>query len=333
MKLITFAIPCYNSEKYMSKAIKSLLDFIDDIEIVIINDGSKDRTLEMANKFKKQYPKDIKVIDKENGGHGSGVNAGLKIAEGLYYKVLDSDDWVDHDALDKTIKTLKKLKKRNKCVDMFIVNYVYEKGDKPKVVRYNKVLPKDKIFGWNEVGKFKTGEYLLMHSVLYKTELLKKSGLKLPEHTFYVDNIFVYYPLPQIKTMYYLDVDFYRYYIGRDDQSVNEKNMIKRIDQQLFVTKEMINFFDPYTYKNTNYNLYRYLVHYIDIMMTISTNFLSLSKNPDDKCKKKELWDYLKEKNPRLYKKLCYSLFGMSRINRVFTKIGYIVARKIFKFN
>ncbi len=333
MKLITFAIPCYNSENYMSKAIDSLLPFIEDIEIVIVNDGSKDNTLKIANSYKEKYPKDIKVVDKENGGHGSGVNAGLKLAKGLYYKVLDSDDWVDYEALNKVITTIKKLKKRNKLVDMFIVNYVYEKGDKQNRVNYNHVLPAYKIFTWKEVGKFKVNEYLLMHSVLYRTDLLKESGLKLPEHTFYVDNIFVYYPLPKIKTMYYIDVDFYRYFIGRDDQSVNETNMIKRIDQQLFVTKEMISFFDPLEYRNKNYYLYKYLVHYLDIMMTISTTFLMLSKNKEDKPKIKELWNYLKTHNKKLYKKLRFKLSGLTRISKPLTIIGYKISRKLFKFN
>ena len=102
MKLITVTIPCYNSEAYMSKAIDSLIPFIEDVEIVIVNDGSKDNTIKIANEYKAKYPKDIVVIDKENGGHGSGVNAGLKVAKGLYYKVLDSDDWIDHDALKET---------------------------------------------------------------------------------------------------------------------------------------------------------------------------------------------------------------------------------------
>ena len=333
MKLITFAIPSYNSEAYLNRAVDSLLPFIDDIEIVIVNDGSKDNTLKIANEYKNKYPKDIIVIDKENGGHGSGVNAGLKAAKGLYYKVLDSDDWVDYEALNKVISAIKKLKKRNKLVDMLLVNYVYEKEGRQNVVNYTNVFPKEKIFGWKDVGKFKRNEYILMHSVLYRTDLLQESGLKLPEHTFYVDNIFVYYPLPKIRTMYYIDVDFYRYFIGRDDQSVNEKNMIKRIDQQLFVTKEMISFFDPAEFKYKNYALYKYLVHYIDMMMTISTTFLCLSKNKEDKPKKKELWKYLKIHNKKLYYKLCFGIAGLTRINKTLTKIGYRIAQKKYKFN
>ena len=333
MKLITFAIPSYNSEAYLNRAVDSLIPFIKDIEIIIVNDGSCDNTLKIANEYKDKYPKDIIVIDKENGGHGSAVNAGLEKAHGLYYKVLDSDDWINYDALNKTIKTIKKLKDKHKLVDMFIVNYVYEKEGDTKVINYNGILPKDKIFTWNDVSRFKTGEYLLMHSILYKTDMLKATNIKLPLHTFYVDNIYAYYPLPYIHTMYYLDVDFYRYFIGRDDQSVNEANMIKRIDQQLYVTKEMLNFYDPFDFKKSNYSLYRYMIHDLDIMMTISTTFLSLSKEDNDKGKIKELWDYLKENNYRLYKKLKYNLSGLTKINKHITKIGYKIARKIYKFN
>ena len=333
MKLITVTIPCYNSEAYMRKAIESLLDNIKDIEIVIVNDGSKDNTINIANEYKNKYPKDIVVIDKENGGHGSGVNAGLEVAKGLYYKVLDSDDWIDKDALNQMIDVIKKLKKENNLVDAFISNYVYEKGKERKVIHYKGILPENKVFGWDEVGRFKTGEYLLMHSLLYRTELLRECGLKLPEHTFYVDNIYAYYPLPHVKTMYYLNVDFYRYFIGRDDQSVNEANFIKRIDQQIFVNKEMIKFFDPFDYKETNYNLYRYLIHYLDIMLIISTAFLALSKNPEDKGKTKELWDFLKNYNYRLYKKMKRCISGKTTINKDVTKVGYRIARKIFKFN
>lgn len=100
------------------------------------------------------------------------------------------------------------------------------------------------IFGWNDVKHFHLGQYILMHSVIYRTDFLKLCQLRLPKHTFYVDNIYVYYPLPHVRTIYYMDVDFYRYFIGREDQSVNEKVMISRIDQQIFVNKSMINMYE-----------------------------------------------------------------------------------------
>ena len=102
-------------------------------------------------------------------------------------------------------------------------------------MRYDNVLPQDTIFTWEDIGHFRKGQYLLMHSVIYRTQLLIDCGLELPKHTFYVDNLFVYVPLKHVKNLYYINVDFYRYFIGRQDQSVNERVMIKRIDQQIKV--------------------------------------------------------------------------------------------------
>ena len=101
MKYISFAIPCYNSQEYMAKAIESILVGGEDVEIIIVNDGSKDRTSEIAHEYKEKYPEIIKVVDKENGGHGDAVNVGLNHASGRYFKVVDSDDWaVSYTHLD-----------------------------------------------------------------------------------------------------------------------------------------------------------------------------------------------------------------------------------------
>ena len=324
MKLISFIIPCFNSESYMEHAINSILVAKDDIELIIVNDGSKDGTLKIARKYEKKYPKVVKVIDKENGGHGSGVNAGLASATGKYFKVVDSDDWVDEKSLKEVIKTLKKID-----VDMLIVNYVYEKENNPKEMGYCNIIPENKIFTWEEVGKFKISQYLLMHSAIYKTSILKEVKLELPEHTFYVDNIFVYYPLPSIKTMYYLNVPFYRYFIGRSDQSVNESVMVSRVDQQIKVTKMMIDFFDPL--KIEPKSLQAYLIHYLDIMMTVSTILCKLAKTKEAEEKIDDLWEYLRSKNEKVLKKL--KVAKLAKLPRVISIPGYRLARKIFKFN
>ncbi len=324
MKLISFVIPCYNSSSYMHHALDTILEIKEDIELIIVNDGSTDDTLKIAKEYQKKYPQVIKVIDKENGGHGSGVNAGLGIASGKYFKVVDSDDWVDTSSLKKVVATLKK-----QDIDMLIVNYVYEKEGSPKEMGYLNVFKENEIFTWQEVGHFKVSEYLLMHSVFYKTSLLKEIHLTLPEHTFYVDNIFVYYPLPFVKTMYYLNVPLYRYFIGRTDQSVNERVMIGRVDEQIKVTKMMIDFFDPLTIEPKS--LQKYLIHYLDIMMTISTILLKLANTKEANLKSKELWNYLKEKNKSVYKKL--KIARLAKLPRFISIPGYKIARKIFKFN
>ena len=246
MKLLTVAIPCYNSQDYMEHAVETALVGGEDVEIILVNDGSSDKTAEIADRLQKEHPTIVRAIHQENGGHGAAVNTGLANASGLYYKVLDSDDWFDRGAFLKILDVLRSFVEDGSGVDMLLANYVYEKEgmEHKKVIEYKNVLPQEEIFGWNDVKHFHLGQYILMHSVIYRTDFLKLCQLRLPKHTFYVDNIYVYYPLPHVRKMYYMDVDFYRYYIGREDQSVNEKVMISRVDQQIFVTKSMIDMYD-----------------------------------------------------------------------------------------
>jgi len=338
MKYISFAIPCYNSQEYMDKAIRSILKGGEDVEILIVNDGSTDGTSEIAKRYEKEYPSIVKAIDKENGGHGDAVNVGLQHATGLYFKVVDSDDWVDEASLRKILDTLHHLVEKQKMVDMLVSNYVYEKvgAKRKKVIHYQNVMPENRVITWKDMGRFRIGQYILMHSVMYRTELLRMCGLVLPKHTFYVDNIYVYYPLPHVKTFYYLNVNFYRYFIGRDGQSVNEKNMIKRIDQQLFVTKTMIDMYPMH--KIPNKRLRAYMMNYLAIMMTVSSIIAIRSKNEENLAKKKELWEYLKEKDAKVYMKIRYGILGQTmnlpgKPGRKVSSLAYLLANRIFGFN
>lgn len=338
MKYISFVIPSYNSQDYLSNAVESLLPGGEDIEIIIVNDGSKDRTSEIGHEYADKYPNIVRVVDKENGGHGDAVNAGLAHASGKYFKVVDSDDWVDRKALLKIIDLLKEFECQKQEVDMLISNYVYEKegAAHKKCIHYRNVLPQDKIFGWSDIGRFRLGQYILMHSVIYRTDMLKLSQLTLPKHTFYVDNIYVYYPLPCVRKIYYLDVDFYRYYIGREDQSVNEKVMISRIDQQIFVTKKMIGMYEMKEIASKK--LRHYMINYLAIMMTVSSILAIRSKSSENLEKKKELWKYLKKKDYATYLKIRYGILGQTmnipgKSGRKISSLAYIVARRIVGFN
>lgn len=338
MKYISFAIPCYNSQNYMEHAIKSILKGGEDVEIIIVNDGSTDKTAKIAKKYEEKYPTIVKAVNKENGGHGDAVNAGLSRATGKYFKVVDSDDWVDKDSLMKIIAAAKRFVDTGEEIDMIISNYVYEKEgvEHKKVVHYRNALPVEKAFTWNDVKFFRIGQYILMHSVCYRTEMLRLCQLELPKHTFYVDNIYVYYPLPSVRTMYYIDTDFYRYYIGREDQSVNEKVMISRVDQQIFVTKSMINMYELRSIPSKK--LRKYMMNYLAIMMTVSSILLIRSKKPENLKKKRELWDYLKWKDYGAYLKIRYGILGQTmnlpgRQGRKVSSLAYVVARRIFGFN
>ena len=251
---------------------------------------------------------------------------------------MDSDDWLDEEALLKIMETLRRFEENGEEVDMLISNYVYEKvgASHKKVIHYRNCLPQDQVFGWSDLGHFRIDQYILMHSVIYRTELLKLCQLHLPKHTFYVDNIYVYYPLPHVRTIYYLDVNLYRYYIGRDDQSVNEKNMIKRIDQQLYVNQSMI---DMYQMKMiSNKKLRSYMIKYLAIMMTVSSIICIRSKKEENLKKKKELWTYLKRKDYKTYFKIRYGILGQTmnlpgRSGRKISSMGYSVMRRIIGFN
>lgn len=338
MKYISFAIPCYNSEAYMEKAINSILVGGEDVEIIVVNDGSKDGTQEIAERYQKKYPTIVKAVAKSNGGHGDAVNCGLEHATGKYFKVVDSDDWVDEDALHKILDVLRHMEEDGMELDMLIANYVYEKvgATHKKVIHYRNVLPQDEIFRWDDMGHFRLDQYILMHSVIYRTDMLKLIQLHLPKHTFYVDNIYVYYPLPHVRKIYYMDVDFYRYFIGREDQSVNEKVMIKRLDQQIFVTKTMI---DMYQLKDIgSKKLRQYMLNYLAIMMTVSSILCIRSKNKENLEKKKELWQYLKKKDMRSFIRIRYGILGQTmnipgKSGRKISSLVYIVARRLIGFN
>ncbi len=339
MKKISFVVPCYNSEDYMERAIDSLLVGKEEVEIIIVNDGSKDRTLKIANKYQKKYPKIVKVVDKKNGGHGSGVNAGLKIAEGLYFKVVDSDDWLDKEALQKLLKEIKKLEQN--FPDLIICNYVYNHlyENKQKVMRYNNIFKSGKITNWNEIKHIKQSQYMIMHSLIYKTDILRISKLELPEHTFYVDNIVAYLPLPYTKTILYLDLDLYQYFIGRSDQSVNEDVMINRVDQQITVTKIISSCTNLENVKKESKKLYKYMVRNVSMMITISSIYLLMKGDKVSYQKRKELWQFIKNTDKNLYYRLKYlTLAGATyilpgKIGGFVTLKGYKMAKKVYKFN
>ena len=338
MKLLTVAIPCYNSQDYMEHAVETALVGGEDVEILLVDDGSTDDTAKIADRLQEEHPTIVRAIHQENGGHGSAVNTGLANATGLYYKVLDSDDWFDRGAFLKVLDVLRGFVEDGSGVDMLLANYVYEKPSlhKHKVIRYDGVFPEDRVFTWSDVKRFKVSQNILMHSVIYRTKMLRDCQLELPKHTFYVDNIFVYNPLPYVKKMYYVNADLYRYFIGRDDQYVNEKVMIGRIDQKIKVNKLMIDAYDLTKIKNKK--LRDYMVKYLTMMMTVSSVFLIKEGSEESLAKREELWDYLKKSNKVMYRminKMALSkpMQFRSKAGRKIVVWGYSLSQKIYGFN
>ena len=339
MKIITFAVPCYNSESYMRKCLDTLLTVGEDCEIIIVNDGSKDGTAAIADEYAAAHPSIISVVHKENGGHGSGVNAGLARAKGLYYKVVDSDDWIDEGEMRKLLAVIKEHIADGTSPDLYLTNYVYEKvSDGTHFVRdYTKQLTADKFFGWDEVGRFVYSEMLMMHSLWYKTETVRASGVILPEHTYYVDDIFCYTPMPFMKTMYYMNIDIYRYYIGRADQSVNIVNIGKNYRMQIRVMKELVDAYDIRDFKEQSKQLYKYMQHCLHAFMMVTCTFACANGTKEAKQDIKEMWRYIKNKNRWLYRDLAHRSYNMLArlpwpIAKKLTIAGYKNIRKRVKF-
>lgn len=338
MKLLSVVIPCYNSQEYMKYCIESLLPGREEVELLIVDDGSVDNTAAIADEYAKKYPAVVKAIHQENGGHGEAVNTGINNATGLFFKVVDSDDWVDTRAYLKILNALRDFVSKGKLVDMLVSNFVYEKeGAKhKKVMKYENVLPEERVFTWDDIKDFHKGQYILMHSVIYRTQLLRDCGLKLPKHTFYVDNLFVYVPLEYVKSIYYINVDFYRYFIGREDQSVNESIMIKRIDQQIKVNKLMIEQVQIDNIESSK--LRKYMLSYLEIITIISAILLVRSGTAENLKKKKELWKYIKNTDLQLYHKLRYGFMGQvmnlpGYVGRSISVGAYKISKKIVGFN
>ncbi len=305
MILLSFVVPSFNAEKYLDKVIPSLLVGGNDIEIIIVNDGSKDKTLEKANQYKEKCPDIVKVIDKENGGHGSTINEAIKVAQGLYFKCVDADDWLDKDALLKLLAKIKYHHSVNNLPDLYLTNFVYENvsSNQSHVFSLMDYFPKDEsVIGWDKVKNFKCKDFFMMHSLVYRLDILKRCKLHLLEHTFYVDNIFVYEPLYFVKSICYLNIDLYRYYIGRIDQSVSVSSMDKNYAHQFRVFKETMLYYSLDDLKKLNKNHFKHMIHALFSIFVLTTYYSTIG---DTKKKRKELNELLiefKTKNKDLYR-------------------------------
>ena len=342
-KTITFGVPCYNSAEYMDACISSILEgceYADDVQVVIVDDGSDaDDTPERADDWARRHPDHVKVVHQENGGHGIAVLAALGAADGAYFKIVDSDDWVGAGALRALLYQLRRMLDEGHLVDLVVTNYVFEPvaDGTSKTIDYRYALPRGKVVGWDKLGIFGPGQYLMMHALTYRTSILRSGGIPMPAHTFYVDNIYAYVPLPRVRTIYYLDVDLYHYYIGREDQSVNESVVIKRIDQQLRVSRTMVRAYHLYDEVEST-KLRNYMLDYLSLMMATSSVYVRLSDDAADRAACDALWAEFEEFDPKMYRTVRNSVFGTA--TNLPTKIGdrlavwfYRQARKIFKFN
>lgn len=335
-KLLTVTVPCYNSEAYMEKCIDSLLVGGDRVEIIVIDDGSTDKTGEIADGYAERFPDIVRVIHQENGGHGEGINQGLAHATGKYFKVVDSDDRMSED-FPAFLNALEACEAEG-GVDLVVTNYYYEHTDGvgDRSIDYSSVLPKGRIFEWRDTKRFRIHQMLTIHSSTFRTSLMREWGEPLPRKVFYEDNLMICKALPRVKKMYYFPADLYRYWIGRPDQSVQEEVMKKRYTHQILVTEKCFVACDLRSVKEPM--LKKYLKHELFMMFGISILFTRLNKSTETDAALVAMWDNCRAHDKkwanhfRYYSPLTFiSIPG--RFGRAFANFIYRLANKIVRFN
>ncbi len=240
-KILTISVAAYNAENDLRRCLDSMVETIvaEKLEIIVVNDGSKDNTLLVAKEYEAKFPDIIRVIDKENGGHGSTINASIKIATGKYYKIVDSDDWVDKKGIESLVKKLEN-------IDADLVLNPYQDIDAKTLKQKNLINPYSDNAQIGVVQSINNIDDIViyMHSTTFKTQLLKQMGPIIDEHCFYVDMEYTLFPLKYVQNYICFDFPVYQYLLGTATQSMNKNNLIKRREQHLKVTKRIIQYYE-----------------------------------------------------------------------------------------
>jgi len=294
-KTLTVSIASYNVEKFLKTTLDSFIvpEVMDKIEVLVVNDGSKDNTLAVAKEYADKYPNTFKVIDKQNGGYGSTLNAAIPVASGKYYRLLDGDDWFDKDGLVKFVNELE-----NSDEDMIISKFkrVFE-SDGHEEERDETVILK-KTSGTFEDVEIK--DWFTMHATTFKTEILQKNNIRITEHCFYTDQEYDLLPLRFVKTIKKIPVCLYCYRIGRAEQSVSPAGMAKHYKEQMTVFKKV---FEIYTNaENKSDAKAKYLFYYLSKRLRLYLlSCLVLEPTAEHKSDIKEFMAYCKKTMPKVY--------------------------------
>lgn len=305
MKLLSIAVPSYNSEKFLADTLNSLLGY-EDVEVIVINDGSKDNTIKIANEFKEKYPDYFKVIDKENGGHGSGLNAAYKVAEGLYFKCCDSDDTLDREGLLNLLNKIKELKEKDTLPDIFLADYVAVYSNRGKETncglrKYFKINQVQKI---DQLRPLPFTQYLMIHMTFVKTEILKKNKMALVEKTFYEDNEFVYFILGCSDSICYLKKPIYRYALGDAGQSVSIPNMQKNYMHEMRAMTATFKHFKSEDYATWSKKKQKYVMKDLSQMYVLAYTYAYLKRGKERRQAFRQLQKECKAYDKKIYKKM-----------------------------
>ena len=339
MALLTIVIPSYNSERFIRGCLDSLLIGLDDkLDIIVVNDGSKDNTSSIAKEYADKYSF-IRVVDKENGGHGSGINKGLELAKGLYFKVLDSDDKLDKDGLVHLLDLIQKHVDEGKSADIYVTPYysVSEEGEKLYITSLNSLFKKkEEVISYKEFKKIPFNKYFMLHMFFVKTSILKDNNMKLLEKTFYEDNEMVLFAAIHANTLCFSKEPVYLYTVGREGQSISIDSMDKNYDSQVRVMYRTLEMLPYEKYKAMDKYHARVAFHCMYINTVLFYMYTHIRMNSDKKEAYDKAMKYFKETNPKLYRKLRYrTAFCISWLifpafrEKITTKAYYSLSKKM----
>lgn len=289
-KVLSIVIPTYNMEKYLHRCLDSLIirkELMNSLDVLIINDGSKDSSSLIAHNYQEKFPNTFRVIDKENENYGSCINRGIIESKGLFFKILDADDWYNKTDLEKLIEGIYKY---GNNVDALYTNFSYHNYNTNQIINYNfKTIKYEKILKLKDIPFANSeDEFLLkMYSLTIKTNILREIKLCLDTGISYTDNEYIYFTYPHLNNVVFLDIYVYQYFIGREGQTINAAITEKHLNDVLLIANRILDNYYSITKtllerKNT-YNVVTNMVAqrcvaYFDQALNVSKNEILTSQ-------------------------------------------------------
>ncbi|MBQ9251676.1 MAG: glycosyltransferase family 2 protein [Clostridia bacterium] len=306
MKLLTLVVPSYNVEGFLRRCVERMVPAGPELDVLIVDDGSRDGTPALADQLAEEHPGIVRVIHQENGGHGEGLNQGIREAEGIYLKSVDADDRIDTESLLALMELLRAHATPETWADLVVNDYVYDHLDKESVfqVRYNHVFHANRVDTWETCRYFPMWKQFMIHSMCYRVALLREHHYELPKHTFYEDNLYIYQPLPWVKTILYLHRPLYGYTVGQENQSVSQKNILRRMDQNTHMITQMICTWTWAEMKRMPCRLRKYMISFLSGQILAVTVLHESANNEEARALNREMWERIQAFDPELYRRL-----------------------------
>jgi len=306
MILLTLVVPSYNVETFLRRCVERMVPAGPEVDILIVDDGSTDGTPAIADSLAAEHPENVRVIHQENGGHGEGLNQGIRNAKGIYLKSVDADDRIDTDSLIALLDLLRQHADPDTWADLVVNDYVYDHLDQENVfqVRYNHVFHRDRTDTWDSCRRFPIWKQFMIHSLCYRVALLREHGYELPKHTFYEDNLYIYQPLPWVRKILYLPRPLYGYTVGQANQSVSSKNMLRRMDQNTHMITRMICTWTWDQIRVLPPHLRQYMISFLSGQILAVSVLHEYANSEESRAMNRAMWEEIQSFDPELYRRV-----------------------------